>query len=115
MSDLPPTPSAWDDYRRRRAQLLAVWIGGFVGIALVSFLVVAVAPRWLEVAVRSVYFVGYFIAVAVLGYRWASFPCPRCHRAWFTGARRDQRTCVHCGLPMWSEDVQWPLASTPKT
>jgi len=108
----PDYRPAWRDYRRREWWFFGEWLGGFLAILAASELATWLGlPAVAQLAIpvlAPVWTVGFI----VLGCRVRFFPCPRCHRPFFFRFfywPLFDRTCRHCGLPLWAAtDVRTP-------
>jgi hypothetical protein len=101
----PDYRPAWREYRRREWWFLGGSLGGFVAIvavgALARLLGLPAVARLTIPVLGAVWILGF----VVLGSRVRFFPCPRCHRPFFFRFfywSLFDRTCRHCGLPLWA-------------
>jgi hypothetical protein len=95
--------SAWSDYRRRRRWFFGVWLGGLLVVAL--FASVLMKFSFGDVAF-GVFGPAWLLAFTTVALRLEFFRCPRCHHWFFCKWYRNspfRRSCIHCGLPKWSE------------
>jgi|SRR5256885_2721527 len=113
-SGTSPYAESWRDYRRRVRFFFGNWLGGFVFIAVMMFLVTTLVNALdipaLRQAVPVLFFVlgfawlGTFVVTSIRLGRWR---CPRCSKPFFSSALVSNplaRRCLHCGLPKWAED-----------
>jgi hypothetical protein len=103
----PNYPDAWRDLRKRRLifwALLLSFLPGcgalFIAIGLPLSMFTGINDNYFFFAI----FVSWFLALAIAGFRYQVFPCPRCHRPfaaeqWYRNIFRSE--CNHCGLPRW--------------
>lgn len=91
----------WRDRRARRSWFYAVWLGGFVALALAAFLVLPWVPKAVASAVFVVAGAAWTLGFAVAAVRLQRFSCPRCGRPFFMMSLLYSpfaRQCRHCGL-----------------
>ena len=102
-ASMSQTPSAWDDYRKRRT-VLVVLLAGFLPAGIfVSFLSKAlIGSGKLVVPFALCWMASYGVA----GHRLAYFRCPRCVLPFFYCRwcfAPWTRQCLHCGWVKWRE------------
>ncbi|ALN60729.1 ATP-dependent helicase [Lysobacter enzymogenes] len=87
----------WRDYRARRFWFFAVWLGGFLGLEVVTFGVLPLMPKAMADAIWVAVGVAWLLGWGAMAIRWQRFPCPRCDRP-FLLLRPFSRECGYCGL-----------------
>ena len=92
----------WKDYKRRRNQLLFVFVG-YVPIMLAF----GILSEKLLQTDKPVYVFGIFwlLLYGVALVRYQIFPCPRCGKWFFASWLYHNifaRRCIHCKLPLYS-------------
>lgn len=97
---------AWRESRRRFRQFLVYWIGGPFFFMATMMLVGALFEEGPPKRVEDLVFMGCGLAWAVgcfvLGFRHATFPCPRCGESFYMrafGGNVLARRCLNCKLP----------------
>jgi len=96
----------WNEYRRRRNAVLALWLAYVPAVFLVAYLC--------DLTIHS-YTPAFAVAIAwmaaslIANYRVSAWPCPRCGKPFSSSFWRHYgllaRKCVHCGLPKYAEDA----------
>lgn len=96
---------SWQDYRRRIRWFLIAWLGGFVAIAVLAWMIAAIGiqtPGWAFPSLAA----AWMTAFAWTALRLQQFPCPRCREPFFRKPFSYwpfSRECRHCSLPKWQE------------
>src|ERR1022692_67015 len=103
MSDSSNFAVAWSDYRRRRRWFFSVCLGGFTVVVLLASIL-----SKLSLGDLAFWLLGpaWIVAFGVVALRLELFRCPRCRRCFFCTLSHNnpfRRSCIHCGLPKWSE------------
>jgi hypothetical protein len=91
---------SWIDYRRRVRWFFGAWLGGFaLAVLLISLLSLAPVEEWAFALIGAL----WVLAFIVSGIRLQLFPCPRCHKQYFSrwGYWPFAKICRHCGLQKW--------------
>lgn len=100
---------AWNEYRRYRRDLLLVWVGYIPVVGAIA----AISGRLFHTFIPAMIAVAAWMLLFIFaGVRYQTFRCPRCGE-WFAGdwwysLSFLARKCVHCGLPKFSEDRNYP-------
>jgi len=98
--------AAWRDYSRRRNWFAVALLSG-PGLVL-AFSALLRHFMWpLPGSPILWIMIPWFSALAVAGFGFHHFRCPRCGNLFFVKAPfRDSlaRQCLHCGLPKWAND-----------
>src|ERR1035437_7170915 len=94
--------AAWAEYRNRRRWFFGIWLGGLVAVILLTGLFS------LLLGDLAFYILGpaWLLSFVVASVRLSLFRCPSCHHCFFcTWSHHNpfRRSCIHCGLPKWSE------------
>jgi hypothetical protein len=94
--------AAWAEYRNRRRWFFGIWLGGLVAVILLTGLF----SRLLGDLAFYILGPAWLLSFAVAGVRLSLFRCPSCRHCFFstwTHHNPFRRSCIHCGLPKWSE------------
>ena len=90
----PDYSEAWRALQIRDRTRWAIVFGGIPIALLLSF------PSFR--ALETPYMCCWFSAIAIAGWYYVSFPCPKCHKAFFKptpfGYNTFLKKCSHCGL-----------------
>jgi len=103
--------SDWNEYRRRRLQLLLTYVM-FIPVSIFVFALCGLLN--FHPIVFSL--VGFSLAILLMisvG-RFSAFACPRCNQFFFGGRFQGNPfagSCLHCGLPKWSQPSQVELVA----
>jgi hypothetical protein len=92
----------WEDYKRRRNQLLFV----FIGYVPITFTFGVLTEKLFHTDKPFFVFAGLWLILFVIAVaHYQGFPCPRCGK-WFFASwfyrNPFARRCVHCKLPLYS-------------
>jgi hypothetical protein len=101
-----PFKAAWRDLNRRSALLWLLFFGCIPGMLLLAYLLNGL---FIQEGLFVVVALAWMPAIAWAGDRMATFMCPRCTRAFFEDLYFFwplRRSCAHCSLPRWAEDVR---------
>lgn len=94
----------WQDYRQRRRKRW-LWFLLWPVFGSVAFSIHFQFPRSLLAnAMAAAVLASYLVSLGTAEYRYQTWPCPKCHRAfmgWWFFSWEYARSCLHCGLPKW--------------
>ena len=103
---MSPLVDPWQEYRKRRNLALFAFFGYMPIIFLVGMVSVHLFHMDTPFYVAAF---SWMVLYAIAGFRWASFPCPRCHQGFFfrwwppPPPISFVQRCLHCDLPKYAD------------